>query len=100
MLRQLLLLLLPVLWMGLPILATRAVNKLVFLYDEPSHKIGFELKKRTWGPSYRDTKKVVKSTSDEFIRKKAEEAVRLWKMGFYSFGSALVLWVIIVLLDG
>jgi len=88
-----------ILWMSFPILSTIAVNKLTFLYDEKTNRAGFELKRGTWGPSYKDTKKIAKLTQDEYVRKKAKESIRLWRISFSCFFFSIILFFIIGFLN-
>lgn len=85
--------------MAFPIIATVAVNKLTFLYREDTNKAGFKLKRRTWGPSYKDTKKILEFTDDEYTRTKAKESIRLWKISYNCLYISIVLWVVIVILQ-
>ena len=74
---------LPFIWLGFPILSTMAVNKVLSFYDEDSKILGIELKERTWGPSYKETKKIFQLTKDEFIKQRAKESIRLWRLSYY-----------------
>lgn len=47
-------------WLLFPILSSMAVNRVSYLYHENEEKAGFKLKKRTWGPTYGDTKRILK----------------------------------------
>lgn len=94
-----LLIILPFLWMGFPIIATIAVNKVAFLYHEDTNKAGFKLKRRTWGPSYKDTKKIIEMTNDDFTRQKARESIRLWNISYYCLYASIILFIIVGFLN-
>ncbi len=95
MLLNFLLILIPILFSAFPIIATIAVNKVNFLYNEEVSKVGFELKKRTWGPSFKETKKVAELSTNKYYRKKAHEAIFLWKI---SYGCLIVFAFLFVIL--
>ncbi len=88
----------PLLWIAIPILMWSAVYKLQHLYNEDNNKAGFKLKKRIWGPTYmtyKKAKKVAALTKDEDTRKKAYEAIRLWKMSYYCFFCFIIAFFLI-----
>ena len=81
-------------------MATIAVNKVTFLYNEDTNtKAGFKLKRRTWGPSYKDTKKIVELTNDDFTRQKAKESIHFWKISLYCFYASIALWILILFVN-
>ncbi len=60
----------PILGLGFPVIAIIAVNRLSYLYHNKTNKAGFEFKRRTYSPSYKDTLKNLELTEDDFHKGK------------------------------
>lgn len=94
-----LMIMLPIMWLAFPITATLAASKVSYLYSDKSGKAGYNLKRRTWGPSYKDTKKILQSTDDAYTRLKAKESIKLWKISFKCLYISIVLYIVILALN-
>ncbi len=76
-----LLILTPLFFILMPICMILAVNQLTHIYINPN-KAGFDIKIRTWGPTYSETKKILELTTDTKTKKSAKLSINLWKVGF------------------
>lgn len=94
---KILLIFLPILFITFGVSFNLAVNKILFIYNE-FHKAGFDLKRRTWGPTFSDTKKIAELTKDEYVRNKANESVKLWKIGFFCLLSFFMVFLVVLFL--
>ena len=82
MILDLLYVIFPLSWIAMLISWIIAVNYLSYIYNEPD-KAGFDMKIRTWGPSYIETKRILLSTKDVRTRARAKKSLKMWKVGFY-----------------
>ena len=94
-----LLITLSIIWLAFPILATIATNKIGFIYDINPNKVGFKLKRRTWGPSYKDTKKIFQLTDDDYIKQKAKDSISLWKISYNCLYISIGLYIVVLVLS-
>ncbi len=93
--RNFILIILPIFFLGFPVLKTIATNKLLFLYeDEYINTIGFKLEERTWGPTFKDSKKVFISTNNQQVKKKVAQAIKLHKYSHLSLLISITLYFI------
>lgn len=95
MLKNLILIILPITFLGFPILKIIASNKLSFLYeDEYISTLGFKLEEKTWGPTFKDSKKVFISTNNQLLKKKACQAIKLHRFSYLCLLIFITLYVI------
>ena len=92
----------PILWIGWLIIAIIAANKLDYLFYNDSDLADYSLKRNNWGSSfisYKDAKNIYEKTNDKIVKAKSKEAVKLWKMSYACLFSAIVLFIVILLIQ-
>ena len=97
--KDFILMILPLCFLCFPILGTIAANRLLFLYEDFSkEKEAFNLIERTWGPTRKDAKKVYRLSTDNLIKLKCRQAIRLYNFSYLSLFIFFILYFIQLLI--